>query len=209
MSISNSREHQDFFVLAMTSKKKNGSYVEVGGSYPIQFNNTYLLEHQYDWRGVSIEWDQTIVNQWSSVRKNPCLCKDATSINYNELFQQYNLGPHIDYLQLDVDPSAITLQVLKLIDFSKFSFSIITYEHDWYQGGAKERDESRAILESRGYVRVVSDVMHSGLKFEDWYVHPQHIPKIIWEEYVGESVNIDFRHCDTKYLELFARMGLT
>jgi hypothetical protein len=202
----NAREQQDFFVLAMTNKKQNGTYVEVGGCYPIEWNNTYLLEESFGWRGVSIEWDSNLVSQWPGVRKNPCLCVDATTVDYNALFEKRNLGPHIDYLQLDVDPPSVTMQVLHRIDFKKYSFSVITYEHDWYQGGDKERLESRQILESHGYVRVISDVMHGDLKFEDWYIHPEHVPESIWQEFAGEAVNLNPANCDNKYTELFKQL---
>ena len=53
---SNSRENQDLVVLALLNKKQNGTYLEVGAAAPIEYNNSYLLESQFGWRGVSIEW---------------------------------------------------------------------------------------------------------------------------------------------------------
>jgi hypothetical protein len=48
--------------------------------------------------------------------------------------------------------------------------------------------------------------MHGGLKFEDWYVHPDHVKESIWGEFVGESVNLNPANCENKYIELFKRL---
>jgi len=197
---SNSKENQDLFVLSVLDKKINGTYVEIGGGLGTQENNTYLLETEYGWRGFSIEYVPWIA-ETHAIRKNPCLCADATSANYDELFEQYNLGTHIDYLQLDIDPPSGTFAALKQINFEKFSFSVITYEHDAYNGGENERNESRKFLESKGYTRVISDVMHRGLQFEDWYINEKCIPNDNWKEFIGEK--IELHSPNEKYINLF------
>lgn len=199
---SNSKERQDLFVLSVLNKKINGTYVEVGGGLGTQENNTYLLETEYGWRGFSIEYVPWIA-ETHSVRKNPCLCIDATNANYDELFEQHNLGTHIDYLQLDIDPPSGTLSALKQINFNKYSFSVITYEHDAYNGGENERIESRKILESHGYTRVISDVMHQGWQFEDWYINEKCMINDNWKEFIGNK--IELYHIDEKYTKLFEK----
>ena len=47
---------QDIFVLKLTKNKKNGFFVEIGGSQPIELSNTYLLEKKYFWKGFIVEW---------------------------------------------------------------------------------------------------------------------------------------------------------
>lgn len=198
-----SKQCQDLFVLSVLDKKQNGTYVEIGGGLGTSDgNNTYLLETKYGWRGVALEHVQWIADT-HSVRKNPCLCEDATTMNYSALFERYNLGPHIDYLQLDIDPPVNTLRALKQIDFTKYSFSVITFEHDAYQGGESEREESRNFLDSYGYTRVVSNVMHTGLPLEDWYVKENYMPNQNWKEFVGESVELHYHN--QKYFNLFAK----
>ena len=156
---SNAREHQDFFVLSMLNKKRAGTYLEIGGAHPIIDSNTYLLESSFGWTGLSLEWSGDLSSLWQGVRVNKCICADATLVEYDELIQE-NLGnTHIDYLQLDIDPPKNTFKALLRINFFKYSFSVITYEHDLYNGGEFERIASRKILESFGYKRVVSDVM--------------------------------------------------
>jgi hypothetical protein len=199
---SNSKEKQDLFVLSVLDKKINGTYVEIGGGLGTKENNTYLLETEYGWKGFSIESIPWIAETHSS-RKNPCLCIDATNANYDELFNQYNLGDHIDYLQLDIDPPSSTLAALKKINFDKFSFSVITYEHDAYNGGNLEREKSRKFLESWGYTRVIGDVMHKGWAFEDWYINEKYMFSDNWKEFIGDE--IELFNINEKYTKLFEK----
>ena len=203
---SNSRENQDLVVLAILNKKRNGTYLEVGAAAPIEYNNTYLLESEFGWRGVSIEWSKELADQHSVHRKNPCVNADATALDYDALLTEHNLGTHIDFLQLDIDPPDNTFKVLQLIDFKKYTFSFITYEHDYYAGGAKEREESRKIFESHGYTRLLSNVMHSGLNFEDWYVNLKYMPNDVWQQFYGDSVNMDTPNLSQRHREIFASL---
>ena len=202
---SNARENQDRFVLAILDKKINGTYVEIGGSSPIDDNNTFLLENEFKWRGISIEWDSKYKNEWDT-RKNPCFFSDATNIDYTKLFEEYGLGPHIDYLQLDIDPPSNTFKCLLSIDFEKYSFSVITYEHDFYNGGVKERELSRKFLEKKGYTRVISDVMHKNLIFEDWYINEKYMPNDSWKLFMGEKINMNTIDMEEKYINLLNKL---
>jgi hypothetical protein len=202
---SNSRENQDRFVLAVLDKKINGTYVEIGGFSPITDNNTFLLEKEFNWRGVSVEWDLRYKNEWD-IRKNICVFEDATKIDYDQLFKENNLGPHIDYLQLDIDPPHNTFKCLLSLDFNKYSFSVITYEHDFYNGGEKEREESRKILEKNGYTRVISNVMHRNLIFEDWYINERYMPNDNWKLFIGENINMNSGDINEKYIQLLNKL---
>ena len=46
---------QDLFVLAMLNNKQNGTFLEIGAQHPVYYSNTWLLETQYQWSGVSID----------------------------------------------------------------------------------------------------------------------------------------------------------
>jgi hypothetical protein len=46
---------QDLFVIAMTHGARNGSFLEIGAGEPVYGNNTYVLEKQYGYRGISVE----------------------------------------------------------------------------------------------------------------------------------------------------------
>ena len=74
-----SQTMQDMFVLTMLDGKRNGIYVEIGADQPRIVNNTYLLETEFDWEGVSFEFDSDKVEFFNSMRKNKCICHDATA----------------------------------------------------------------------------------------------------------------------------------
>jgi hypothetical protein len=203
---SNSRENQDLFVLSVLNKKTEGTYVEIGSAWPIKSNNTYLLESEFHWNGISFDNDLSFVNEFNYIRRNQCVLADATELDYSAIFEECGLNIHIDYLQLDIDPPSNTFKVLKLIDFNKYSFSVITYEHDLSAGGVSERIESRNILESHGYTRVISDVMHGDVIFEDWYVNEKYMPNDNWKEFIGENIKMNNENIDKKYTTLFNKL---
>jgi FkbM family methyltransferase len=64
---SKSQLRQDLFVLHHTDFKNNGYFVEFGATDGKQFNNTFLLEKQFDWKGILAEPART----WhSELKKN-------------------------------------------------------------------------------------------------------------------------------------------
>ncbi len=203
---SNSRENQDLFVLYVLNKKNNGTYIEIGANHPIIDSNTFLLEKEFNWKGLSFEIDVTLVNTFNVIRTNPCILADATVIDYNQLFEFCNTPKHIDFLQLDIDPHENTLKALNKIDLSKYEFSIITYEHDFYRGGEKEREESRKILDNYGYTRVISDVMHDDFIFEDWYINEKYMPNDNWKNFIGEKINMNTEKLSQKHKDIFNQL---
>ena len=186
-----SQSAQDIFVLSVLDQKKKGTYLEIGSSVPVDNNNTYLLETEFNWTGLSFELDEKRNELFRLIRKNPVIGGDATKHDYTKIVKDNKLGKHIDYLQIDVDPYWQTFNCLKNIDFDKITFSVITYEHDLWCGGKDERLESRKILESNGYTRVVSDLMDGPLPFEDWYVNEKYMKSDTWKQFVGENVSAE------------------
>lgn len=167
-----SQAFQDMFVLSMLNGKTNGTYVEIGGDHPVVINNTYLLEKNFGWKGISFEIIQSAVDTYNNVRSNKCLCEDATKINYTELFELNNFPKQIDYLQVDIEPAKQTLSALKKVDFENYRYSVITFETDAYVGNIDVINDSRNYLIEKGYELVVSNVCNDGNPFEDWYVDP-------------------------------------
>ena len=188
---SNSQALQDLFVICVLNGKRNGTYLEVGANQPIHENNTFLLESKFGWSGVSFEMIPDLVREFNRVRRNVCIRCDATVVDFTNIIRTSGLGPHIDYLQLDIEPPANTFKALKEIDFQYFSFSVITYEHDLYAGGHTEREESREILSRNGYTRVVSDVSYGDLLFEDWYINQRFMPNENWRQFIMEKVSMN------------------
>lgn len=169
-----SEAYQDMFVLTMLNGKTDGTYLEIGSSDPFIKSNTALLEKQFNWRGLSVEIQRGEVEKFQKHRKNPIICADALSLNYNEILNTYNLPKIIDYLQVDCEPSQTTFEVLKKIPLNEYQFAVITFEHDHYNDDSGVvRLLSREYLKSFGYVLVGSDIGISDTKsFEDWWAHP-------------------------------------
>ena len=169
-----SEAYQDMFVLSMLNGKKNGTYLEIGAGNAFYGNNTALLEQKFDWKGVALDIDENFVTAHNSERKNPCIMKDASKINYPAFLAGLDFPTEIDYLQLDCDPPSVTYQILLTIPFDTYKFAVITYEHDYYCDETKSfQEKSRKYLESYGYVRVVNNISPDDSRpYEDWWVHP-------------------------------------
>ena len=178
-----SQSMQDIFVMSMLDGKKNGVYVEIGADQPRVISNTYLLEKDFDWSGISFELDADKVAFFNTIRENKCLCEDATLYNYKSLFEELNYPKQIDYLQLDIDPAEGTLRALKALPLDDYRFSVITYETDVYSSGADIQDEQIEILESHGYQLVAKNVKCEGNPYEDWWIDPAIVSENIWKPY--------------------------
>lgn len=183
-----SQSMQDMFILSVVNGKSNGVYVEIGADKPRVINNSYLLESQYNWTGVSFEIEKDKVDYFNSIRKNKCICADATKFDYKNLFDERQYPKQIDYLQLDCDPPQITLECLKKLPLEEYRFSVITFETDLYTGGEEVQKEQWEILSSLGYQRVVKNIKNEGNPYEDWWVDPLVIGEDIWKQFVNENV---------------------
>lgn len=170
-----SESYQDMFVLTMLDGKRNGTYLEIGAGNTFYGNNTALLEQSFDWTGVSLDVVPEFVEAFGKERKNPCLLKDATTVDYDKFLTGLGFDNVIDYLQIDCDPAEISLKVLYSMPLEKFKFRVITFEHDYYADKSKNvKDMSRKFLNSYGYELIASDISpdDSNRPYEDWWVHP-------------------------------------
>lgn len=178
--MSNSQSGQDLFVLAMLNNKTNGYFLEIGTNHPIKYNNTYLLENSYKWLGLMVEVEMQWVEDYNELRTSYYAIQDATTIDYLQLFKKYNFPENMDYLQIDLEVSnrstLTTLEILEKTIFPKYTFSVITFEHDIYTGDHYQTQEkSREIFLKNGYCMVFSDIKDHGYAYEDWYVHPKYV----------------------------------
>lgn len=169
-----SQAGQDLFVLAALNGKRNGTYIEVGAGPCADGSNTFLLETEFNWKGVSVELDQGFYNDHKLHRTHHIELADATKINYVELLQRGSIESNIiDYVSLDLD-SVNTLITLYNLPIDTHKFAVISYEHDSYVYGSKYKELSRQYLQSKGYELVVTNIAAIGYgEFEDWWVHPE------------------------------------
>lgn len=194
-----SEAYQDMFVLTLLDGKKNGSYVEIGSGHPTYGNNTYLLEKDFGWKGVSLDISEEFVKAHNEQRSHACILKDATTVNYDKFLTGLGFDKDIDYLQIDCDPPAISFQVLLSIPFDSRRFGVITFEHDHYAdptGGYREK--ARKYLESYGYKLFASNISpDKNRPYEDWFVHPELINIDRVESLLNDS---DVTKCAEDYM---------
>ena len=177
-----SQAKQDLFVMYVMNFKKDGYFVEIGSNEPIYVNNTYILENEYNWRGLLVEYHPMFEKGYIEHRKKSIYrIQDARSVDYLKIMDDNNFPVNMDYLQIDLEAeNRSTLDVLNLLNntvFDKYKFATITFEHDIYTGDHHDTiNLSRKIFKDRGYILVFPKVsvfyIGEWREHEDWYVHP-------------------------------------
>tara|TARA_R100001244_G_scaffold92589_1_gene69866 strand:+ start:109 stop:630 length:522 start_codon:yes stop_codon:yes gene_type:complete len=149
-----SQIEQDRWVCEMLNFKKGGTWVDIGCARPIHINNTYALETQLNWSGLSLDISQEYIDEWEGQRSiEGLICENALTIDYDKWFTDNGIPEVVDYLSMDLEPPTITLEALYRIPFDKYKFRYITYETDAYRDmGTQEL--SRDYLRSKGYVLI-------------------------------------------------------
>jgi FkbM family methyltransferase len=82
------------------------------------------------------------------------------TISLMDLLEKHGAPAEIDYLSIDTEGSE--LDILSTFDFSRYSFRIITVEHNY----APNREALHALLNGHGYQRRCEHLSY----FDDWYV---------------------------------------
>jgi hypothetical protein len=171
-----SQSKQDDFVIKTLDYKTGGVYVEIGAYHSKKISNTYLLEKDYGWSGVSFEIEPERVDEFNANRKNKCYMADATNFDYKLLFDRLELPKQIDYLSLDIEPAKYTLLALMALPLDEYRFSTITFEHDLYadKNNIHVKNKQQKILSGLGYelVRDNVNIKDKPFPFEDWWIDP-------------------------------------
>ena len=199
---SKSQIKQDLFVLSHLNFKKEGFFVEFGASDGIEFSNTYLLEKEFNWKGILAEpgknWHKDLKNNRNVNIETKCVWKDSDStlifneteikvlstinqfsnldnwkdnrklgkkyevetISLNKLLNDNNAPHQIDYLSIDTEGSEF--EILNNFDFTRYSFNVITCEHNF----TPQRNKIFSLLSKHGYKRVYENIS----QFDDWYI---------------------------------------
>ena len=179
---------QDLFVASIMKKKPNGFFVDIGcGISSLDINhvpifamsNTFLLEKALSWNGIALDYDEEYCEKAQKFRSS-VTCVDLMEANINDVLAERNCPEHFDYLSLDVDQAQ--RKVLDELDFEKYSFKILTYEHnystkdnphlrDLYLG---DREYSREKFSSLGYKILFGNVgLNPKEMIEDWWVNEE------------------------------------
>jgi len=199
---------QDMFVLTATNGKEYGTFVEVGGDQAIFINNSYLLESQFGWEGITFDINPASYQSYQfHNRKSKFFLGDALGMDFEKILLDNFDSRRIDMLQLDLEPSRNTFACLKKIPLDIFRFSIILYETDFYDPSMSReeaeyiRSESTKILEDRGYVLVASNLSNltDTEPMENWFMDGTYFAKNWINKFKRDSVEPIAAH---KYLGL-------
>ncbi len=169
---------QDWFVDTVLRGKRGGYFLDIGCGIstlsPYEhhistMSNTYGLEKHRNWNGVGVDYNLDYFRMASRVRQT-IVCADLLKTNINSILKEKEAPLHIDYLSFDVDSAQ--RKVFDDLDFDKYSFSVITYEHNHSPSAdACERDYSRSRFTSMGYKLLFGDVGLDDKQYiEDWWV---------------------------------------
>jgi FkbM family methyltransferase len=201
--ISYSQIGQDFEVVKFYNNKMNGFFVEIGASDGIKYSNTYVLEKEFNWKGICVEpipyqfnllcknrpnsicIDKAVYNQSNQTvifdiankhdllsgissyidRYSKKVNSNKTQINVdtitlNDLLEKANAPVFIDYLSLDTEGTEY--EILKSVDFTKYTFGLIDVEHNYIE---PKRTHIHELLTSNGYIFIRQN------KFDDSYKH--------------------------------------
>lgn len=183
--------NQDLFVDNLL-QKDDGFFLDIGagtggirGQHVSFYSNTYYLEQYREWKGIAIDYDQEYIDIASKQRSCICVCEDLLKRNINDILSENNCPEIIDYLSFDVDDA--TEKVFGELDFNKYAFRAITFEHNLFQAitsvqdHTKEHKEkvknfhsySRKRFKELGYKLLHADVVLEGYgPVEDWYIKP-------------------------------------
>jgi hypothetical protein len=111
---------------------KNGYYIEIGAGNYKDHNNTYLLEKEYGWKGVSLDIVSVIVDDFNNNRSNKCLNANALEFDWASYLRDNDFPKIIDFLSIDIDSNtheyANFLALINLPLF-QYKFRIIAIEH--------------------------------------------------------------------------------
>ncbi|MCY3674231.1 MAG: FkbM family methyltransferase [Paracoccaceae bacterium] len=84
----------------------------------------------------------------------------VNTVSLNDLLKRYDAPYEMDYLSIDTEGTE--LEILNTFDFNKYSFSVITIEHNY----TSDREGQYELLTKNGYKRILENVS----KIDDWYI---------------------------------------
>ena len=175
-----SQAGQDLFAFELFGNC--GTYVDIGAGEPINLNNTYFLEVEKNWKGISVDYGdhnlekiKELKNLWENCheRKNKIYWADALTFNYKQALDENNIKYEIDFLSCDIDPQKNTFLALKKIINDGVRPKYIAFETDYYREKIDYSNIAYNFLRPYGYKIGVKNV-YSNLKknkiFETWFV---------------------------------------
>ena len=145
---------EDLFISDFFSNKKDGKYVDLGAFHPMRLSNTYLL-FKKGWSGTNVDLNPITIDLFNIARKEDknicCLLADKDNILKNVYYEDWSaassltsnenlknkkqmktrtfeslIDKNFDFLNIDLEGH--DYEILKTIDFKKFSPKLICIE---------------------------------------------------------------------------------
>lgn len=125
--MSHSQLGQDLEVIRFYNNKENGFFIEIGASDGLILSNTYLLETQYNWKGICCEPIPNHFEKMVKTRPNSICYKEAV-YNQSGLTLTFNIANNYDLLSgiaehidchkgsVDANKTIIEVQSISLLD---------------------------------------------------------------------------------------------
>lgn len=88
---------QDIEVLNFYKNIRNGFFIEIGASDGINLSNTYLLETEYNWKGICVEPLPNKINILKINRPNS-ICIEKAVYNESNLSLKFDIANNCDLL---------------------------------------------------------------------------------------------------------------
>ena len=191
---------QDQNVISFFNNKTEMYFIDIGAFDGKKLSNTFLLEKNYNWKGICSEPLPQAFEKLTKCRSVHCdnhavFSKSGLSLNFSSyktrsgitqyidhphlaqevrkrpqiivktitlqnLLDKYNAPKIINYFSLDTEGSE--LEILKSVDFSKYTFLYISLEHNYIE---PKRTKMRKLLLNNGYLYKGEN------KHDDDYIH--------------------------------------
>lgn len=87
--------------------------------------------------------------------------QSVNTVSLNDLLDRHNAPQVVDYLSIDTEGSEF--DILSAVDFNRYTFSVITCEHNF----SHHRNRIYTLLTSNNYIRIFEGLS----RWDDWYVH--------------------------------------
>lgn len=133
-----------------------------------------VIDHRCVWSqsGVDLMFNETkieelsTINEFSSadrhsIRRQRGKVYSVETVSLLDLLDGHSAPAVIDYLSIDTEGSEY--EILSHFDFSRYTFRLITVEHNYSENRLAIFD----LLTTHGYRRVLESISD----FDDWYVH--------------------------------------
>lgn len=200
LASSRSQSGQESFAHSVNENKHSPRYLEIGAGHPVESSNTYILETQMGWTGLSWDLSSEYAITWNTLRRNKLVCEDARLVDWSSLLTKY--GTHFDYLSLDINSVDYEIEILEKLFKAGLSFSSLTVEHDSYVSSTKLSSVEflRELLIRNGYKLVCKDVKFRWRTYEDWWVGPE-ISESIYKKFLCDGMEGKFIFSKFSYIK--------